>query len=532
MLEFSDKSLISIAVFLLAGVGLFLTGIKMLSANVKNVVGRRFKSFTRVMTKNPLCGVLWGVSLGFVSQSSRTLAMLFSSIVSVGLIRPGQVLVFITFSNIGTLLIIGIAMSPMDYIALILTGAAGFAYSISKPRSFEGVYSAMLAAAVTLLGLVMITSAAKTFMTFPQIYEVLRAGNQMPLFAFLAGALLVVLTQSYPAMMLLAISMSTSGVGWATSMSFAMGAHLGSSFNAYLFALGFPGAARRVVLYVVYYYYVVVGVFYGGLLVANISGVSGYISGIWSAAGYSSQTATATAIVAANLAACAAIMLFSKQCRNIVAKLSPESQAERDERPEFIDLAGENDHSIDIELANKEQLRLVRRLPSMVADVRRRISEKIPLDELGASPVEDVLHNYINSMMNTNLDAVATEQILNLKERNYTLKLAEQTLLDLGRKLEQFHRGPSAEFERLFDALKEVSSAFVEVCANPKLGDIVKFCAFCTEMGRQVEDFRRKFSAQSAGLPAEEEEAASKIANLFDRYVWLLNRYAGSLSGG
>ena len=520
------ENLPEVLIYLAGGVGLFLVGIKLLSENVRHIVGKNFKSFTRALTKSALLSALWGVGLGFLSQSSRTLALLFSNIVSVGLAKPRQLLIFIIFTNIGVLGIMGLAMVPMQYVALLLTAAAGLAYSIERPKKLLPFYTTFLGIAITLLGLATISGAAGKFMLFGELRSLLEYANESPIYAFIAGALLVILTQSYPAMMLLAISMSSPELSWNTSMAFAMGAHLGSAPNAYLLGLGLKGSPRQIVIYDSLYYCAVVALFYAFCLFFRIMPESLKLLDLLGINSIGAEWKTAGAILSANLAACAIISLGAKYFALIAERISPELPFEHEQRPKYIDPSLRDDIPLAIELAIKEQNRLLKRLPTFVRQIKEKVFSELSIGNSAFSSVEDILHDYIKGMLSYAPDQAATERILNLKEKNYTLSLMERTLVDLATEIEKLKPDNKTHslISRLFDELSVFCSEFVEACERGDEASLAKFREESAALN--IFALRNELATNSKCPNIGDTGSIFNISNLLERFIWLSARYA------
>ena len=71
---------------LLAGLGLFLFGMRQLESSLKYLAGRRFKLFLRSFTQKPLMSVFCGVVATVFVQSSSLVGLIVLALVGAGII--------------------------------------------------------------------------------------------------------------------------------------------------------------------------------------------------------------------------------------------------------------------------------------------------------------------------------------------------------------------------------------------------------------------------------------------------------------
>lgn len=89
---------------LLGAVGLFLYGMKVMSEGLQKVAGDRMRNILSVMTKNRFAGVLTGILITALIQSSSASTVMVVSFVNAGLMSLAQSMAVIMGANIGTIL--------------------------------------------------------------------------------------------------------------------------------------------------------------------------------------------------------------------------------------------------------------------------------------------------------------------------------------------------------------------------------------------------------------------------------------------
>ena len=88
--------------FLVAGLGIFILGITFLGEGLKKVAGSKLKNIIDKFTSNPFKGLLVGVGVTALIQSSSGTTALVIGLIRVGLMSLPQALGVIMGANIGT----------------------------------------------------------------------------------------------------------------------------------------------------------------------------------------------------------------------------------------------------------------------------------------------------------------------------------------------------------------------------------------------------------------------------------------------
>lgn len=87
---------------LIGSVGLFLYGMKVMSEGLQKVAGDRLCNILAVMTKNRFSGMLTGILITALIQSSSASTVMVVSFVNAGLMTLGQSMAVIMGANVGT----------------------------------------------------------------------------------------------------------------------------------------------------------------------------------------------------------------------------------------------------------------------------------------------------------------------------------------------------------------------------------------------------------------------------------------------
>ena len=154
----SDVVKVLVSIFTLVGaLGIFLYGMKLLSEALQKVAGSRMRSLLAAMTSTRFKGILTGILVTVVVQSSSATTVMVVSFVNAGLLTLTQAVGVIMGANIGTTVtawiisLVGFEMD-MGLMALPLLGI-GVPFLFSKNNNLHAIGETVLGFSLLFLGL-------------------------------------------------------------------------------------------------------------------------------------------------------------------------------------------------------------------------------------------------------------------------------------------------------------------------------------------------------------------------------------------
>src|SRR5215467_14566917 len=91
---------------LLAGLGLFFSGVHFVSANLTPLAGRKFRRLLTRATAYPSLGAATGVLAGIVTQSTNAVTFVIVSMVSAGIIDKRRAMPIPVWAHVGASLLV------------------------------------------------------------------------------------------------------------------------------------------------------------------------------------------------------------------------------------------------------------------------------------------------------------------------------------------------------------------------------------------------------------------------------------------
>ncbi len=249
-----------INIFSLVGsLALFLFGMKTMSEGLEKFAGDRLRSILAAMTKNRVMGVLTGVLITALIQSSSATTVMVVSFVNAGLMTLAQSIGVIMGANIGTTVTAWI-ISAVGFKVNIAAFAIPL-LAIGMPLIFSGkgnrksIGEFIFGFSFLFMGLSFLQEAA-TAMNIGDMVAGMLA--HMPQDSFLTiilfvivGALVTMVVQASAATMaitLMLFGMNIPGFGFEQAAALAMGQNIGTTITAFMASLTANTQARRAAL--------------------------------------------------------------------------------------------------------------------------------------------------------------------------------------------------------------------------------------------------------------------------------------------
>lgn len=239
---------------LLGSVCLFLYGMKVMSEGLQKVAGDRLRNILGIMTKNRVTGVLTGILITALIQSSSASTVMVVSFVNAGLMSLGQAMAVIFGANVGTTVTTWIIsafsfeVNISDYSVLLL--AVGVPMLFMKKAFYKSLGEFLIGFCFLFMGLDLISHYVPNLQENPSMLEFLTKYTTMGygsvLIFFVIGIIVTMVAQSSAATF--AITLIMCSQGWITyelGCSIILGGNIGTTITPVLASLSGNLAAKR-----------------------------------------------------------------------------------------------------------------------------------------------------------------------------------------------------------------------------------------------------------------------------------------------
>ena len=239
---------------LLAAVCLFLYGMKVMSEGLQKVAGDRLRNILGIMTRNRVTGVLTGIVITALIQSSSASTVMVVSFVNAGLMSLEQAMAVIFGANVGTTVTTWIIsafsfeVSISDYSLVLL--AIGVPMLFMKKSTYKSLGEFLIGFCFLFMGLDLISKYVPNLQENPEILEFVtnytNLGVGSVLIFFLLGIVVTMVAQSSAATFAITLIMCSQGwISFELGCAIILGGNIGTTITPVLASLSGNLAAKR-----------------------------------------------------------------------------------------------------------------------------------------------------------------------------------------------------------------------------------------------------------------------------------------------
>ncbi len=230
---------------LLGGLALFLYGMQMMNSGLESVAGNRMKQILERLTANRFLGVMVGMGITAVIQSSSATTVMVVGFVNSGMMTLRQAVWIIMGANIGTTvtgLLIGLDIGVLaPTVAFIGVAVVVFV----KNQKLQQVGQILAGFGILFIGMDMMSGAMEPLREMDSFVSLMTRFSN-PILGILAGAVFTAIIQSSSASVGILQSLAASGViGLGGAVYVLFGQNIGTCITAAIASIGTSRAAKR-----------------------------------------------------------------------------------------------------------------------------------------------------------------------------------------------------------------------------------------------------------------------------------------------
>ncbi|MCC7479478.1 Na/Pi cotransporter family protein [bacterium] len=235
-----------LAVTSLGGLALFLFGLEQLSGALKTLAGRRLKRYIAKAVATPLRGLLTGVGVTAVMQSSSMTTTLLIGFVGAGLMSLRQAIPVLMGAEIGTTVTAQLIAFRVSEIALLLVFGGWLLSSLGRRQQSKIGGRGLMGLGLLFFGMQVLRSGLEPLQQQPELLRIL-SDSDNHLLAIALGMLVTAAIQSSTAFIGIVIALASQGlIELPTGIALSLGANIGTCITGVLASARQPGAARQV----------------------------------------------------------------------------------------------------------------------------------------------------------------------------------------------------------------------------------------------------------------------------------------------
>ncbi len=233
---------------------MFLYGMNMMSSGLQKAAGNRLRNLLSAMTSNYFKGVMTGLGITSIIQSSSATTVMVVGFVNAALLTLDQAIGVIMGANIGTTVtawFISLLGFKMDISVLAVPlMAVGFIMSIAKSEKYKNISEFIIGFSLLFLGLSLMKNSVPDLRETPEILSFIQQwtgyGFGSVIIFLVFGTILTLILQSSSATMALTLIMMSLGwIPFDMAAAMVLGENIGTTITANIAAaVGNPNARR------------------------------------------------------------------------------------------------------------------------------------------------------------------------------------------------------------------------------------------------------------------------------------------------
>ena len=442
-----------IAITIFAGTCFFMLGMSLASDNLQKLAATRIRDLISKISTKPLVGVLTGVIVTFLVQSSGAMTSMLVGLGTAGVISLPQVMGIILGTGVGTTLTVQLLSLKIAQWGLWFFAGSFTCYFMARRTVTKRISGAVMGFGLMFWGLEMMGAGAEALKQVEFVVEGLTYFKENPFIMLVGAALITGLVHSSAVVIGLAMSLASSGlIDLVDAFYWVYGANIGTTATALMASLGGNHVGRQVAWAHCFHKTAVVVIFY--FLTPYAAEFVG--SG-------NAFRDVANAHLFFNVAGAIMFFPFIKKGAQWVEKLFPPSPADKEFSVKYLDRGSYDSPAVGLAHAEREVLRMADIVQTMVKDSKKLLVdhnedlvESIEVRDNKVDLLNREISLFLSRLMERN-PGMGQEQMIRLINFASDLESAadviENSLLELSNKMHNLKLNFSNEGKKEIEAL-------------------------------------------------------------------------------
>lgn len=235
-----------IVIGLMGGLGLFLYGMNLMGDGLQKSAGAKLKKIIELLTSNVIMGVLVGMLVTMVIQSSSATTVMVVGFVNAGIMSLTQAIGVIMGANIGTTVTAQLVSLDVDFLAPISLGIGIVIYMFAKKSKTRHIAEILLGFGILFTGMEFMKDAVSPLKEYEGFTNMLLSFGSNPILGVLMGFAITAIVQSSSASMGMLIALASEGlIPITAAFPILYGENIGTCVTSLISSIGATKNARR-----------------------------------------------------------------------------------------------------------------------------------------------------------------------------------------------------------------------------------------------------------------------------------------------
>ncbi|MDA7857919.1 Na/Pi cotransporter family protein [bacterium] len=231
---------------IVGGLGLFIYGIHIMGEGLHKAAGDKMRKILGALTGTPVRGVLVGIGVTSIIQSSSATTVMLVGFVNAGLMTLMQAMGVILGADIGTTITAQlIAFKLTDY-ALLFIGLGMAVSLIAKKKTYKYFGEFLIGFGILFLGLKIMTSVVKPLGASETVRNAFIMFSKKPFLGVITGMVVTMIVQSSSVTVGIVLALASTGLlDLRGAIPIILGENIGTCVTALLASIGTTISAKR-----------------------------------------------------------------------------------------------------------------------------------------------------------------------------------------------------------------------------------------------------------------------------------------------
>ena len=235
-----------IAIGIMGGLGLFLYGMNLMGDGLQKSAGSKLKRIIELLTSNVIMGVLVGMVVTMVIQSSSATTVMVVGFVNAGIMSLTQAIGVIMGANIGTTITAQLVSLDVDFLAPVALGIGIVIYMFSNKPKHKNIAEILIGFGILFTGMDFMKEAVKPLAGYQGFTDMLLSFGPHPILGVLMGFAITAIVQSSSASMGMLIALASQGlIPITAALPILYGENIGTCVTSLISSIGASRNARR-----------------------------------------------------------------------------------------------------------------------------------------------------------------------------------------------------------------------------------------------------------------------------------------------
>ena len=235
-----------IAIGIMGGLGLFLYGMNLMGDGLQKSAGSKLKRIIELLTSNVIMGVLVGMVVTMVIQSSSATTVMVVGFVNAGIMSLTQAIGVIMGANIGTTITAQLVSLDVDFLAPVALGIGIVIYMFSNKPKHKNIAEILIGFGILFTGMDFMKEAVNPLAGYQGFTDMLLSFGHHPILGVLMGFAITAIVQSSSASMGMLIALASQGlIPITAALPILYGENIGTCVTSLISSIGASRNARR-----------------------------------------------------------------------------------------------------------------------------------------------------------------------------------------------------------------------------------------------------------------------------------------------